>query len=153
MSICRFRWGQLSPRQSEQLRLNAAVALEHHECYDGKGWPRGVRLDPTDPTADVTFFDFISGWFVNKSCRGAHSRFIAASTPAQVLAAIDARQALSLQRSSGSEPMYNRHWVQFCHEHLDRVNEVVVRAFPDVAAFMGSRSADRACDETQRGLR
>ena len=118
--------------EHDLFNLIAFVTFHHHEYYDGKGWPRGIKLNPNDSTLDVTFFDFIAGWFVNKMTRGDHPRKIIASTPAQVLEAIDKRQAESLCRTSGGEPMYNRFWVEFMREHLVEVNEVVGGIFPDV---------------------
>jgi len=127
----------LSPEEIALLDLIDLVAFHHHEYYDGKGWPRGIQLNPKNTTLDVTFFDFIAGWFVNKSTRGANPRKIEASTPAQVLEAIDKRQAESLRRTPDGEPMYNRFWVEFMREHLDEVNEVVGGIFPDVAKKLG----------------
>ena len=123
----------LKKNEHNLLDLIAFVAYHHHEYYDGKGWPRGIKLNPNDSTMDVTFFDFIAGWFVNKMTRGANPRKIMASTPAQVLEAIDKRQAESLRRTPGGEPMYNRFWVEFMREHLEEMNEVVEGIFSDVA--------------------
>lgn len=128
---------QLNPHEHELLDLIAFVAYHHHEYYDGKGWPRGVKLNPHDATMDVTFFDFIAGWFVNKMTRGANPIKITASTPAQVLEAIDQRQAESLRRTPGGEPMYNRFWVKFMREHLAEVTAIVVEIFPDVKQQTG----------------
>lgn len=122
----------LTQEEHELLALVALIAYQHHEYYDGKGWPRGLQLDPADSTMDVTFFDFIAGWFVNKMTRSANPRKIISSTPAQVLEAIDKRQAESLLRTPDGEPMYNRFWVEFMREHLDEVDDVVDEIFPDV---------------------
>lgn len=43
---------KLDRKEREQLEWNARVAYQHHEYYDGKGWPRGVKLDPRDPLMD-----------------------------------------------------------------------------------------------------
>jgi len=124
-----------SPKEHQLLDLIEQVAYQHHEYYDGKGWPRGIKLDPRDSTIDVTFFDFIAGWFVNKMARGTNLKPIAASPPIKVLQAIDKRQEESLKRNPGFEPMYNRHWVKFMRTHLSEVNEIVCQIFPDVAAI------------------
>lgn len=117
--------------ECDLLDLIARIAYQHHEAYNGKGWPLGIKLCPDDPTMDVTFFDFIAGWFINKSTRGDQPREIIASTPGQVLAAIAERQAESKRKYDG-EPMYNPRWVSFFRTHLDEVDKIVSNIFPDV---------------------
>lgn len=126
---------KISSSESKALDIMKRVAFQHHEYYDGKGWPRGIKLDPFDPVMDITFFDFIAGWFSHKQSRGDHPTTFQASTPAQVLKVINERQEKSLRRSPSGEPMYNRYWVDFVTDNLHLVDPVVDSIFADVKAI------------------
>ncbi len=123
---------KLSALEREQLDWNALVAYQHHEYFDGKGWPRGVKLDPNDPLMDVTFADFQSGWYADKMSRGDKARPISATLPADVFAAMEVRQIESLARNPAGAPMYHRGWLALVKAYPTEVDALIDGIFPDV---------------------
>ena len=125
---------RLSGAAREQCLWNTKVAFQHHEYYDGKGWPRGIELDPEDRLMDIIFADFMAGWYIDKVTRGDPPGEIKASVPATVLEAIEKRQAASAARHPRDIPMYHPRWVALAKEHLGDVDDIVDSIFPDVKA-------------------
>ncbi len=119
--------------------LNAIddVAYHHHEAYNGKGWPEGIHLDPENIFYDITFFDFIAGWFSDKTIRGDQTKFIPASTPDIVLEAIHKREKINRQKYPGLGSMYHPGWTDFFEKHLDEIIQIVAGIFPDVQKQVG----------------